>query len=92
MRRQAREEVTSEAGDIDKEVKMGIYSVDSPSYIHLENNKYDYLGNTVKNNKDDSARDRSTICETRSASCEIEELKYNKVFKCEKYPNYRCER
>ena len=63
MRRQAGEQVTSEASDIDKEVKMGIYSVASPCYIHLKNNKHDYLGNAVKNNKDDSMRDRSTIVE-----------------------------
>ena len=50
-----------EASDIDREVKMGIYSADSPSYIHPKNNKYDYLGSAVKNNKDDSAREEALL-------------------------------
>ena len=47
---------------------MGIYSVDSPSYIHLENNKYNYLGNAVKNNKDDSTSKEVLLREERSNS------------------------
>ena len=60
-----------EASGIDREVKMGIYSADSPSYIHPKNNKYDYLGSAVKNNRDDSARDRSTTAGIRRHLCEI---------------------
>ena len=50
---------------------MGIYSADSPSYIHPKNNKYDYLGSAVKNNRDDSVRDRSTTAGIRKRLCEI---------------------
>ena len=51
------------AGDKDREVKMGIWSTGSPSYIHPKNNKYDYLGNAVKNNKMTVREIRSTIVE-----------------------------
>ena len=48
LERRAREQVTgrtgvlTRAGDTDREVKIGIYGAGSPSYIHLQNNKYDY--------------------------------------------------
>ena len=56
------------AGDKDREVKMGIWSTGSPSYIHPKNNKYDYLGNAVKNNKGDSVGDKKYYCGIRSAT------------------------
>ena len=71
---------------------MGIYSANSPSYIHLQNNKYAYLGSAVKNNSNDSVRDRSTTARIRKRLCEIKNHQYNKVTNCEKYPDYRCER
>ena len=46
---------------------MGIDSANSPSYIHLQNNKYAYLGSAVKNNNNDSTRDKKYYCENKEA-------------------------
>ena len=47
---------------------MGIYCADSPSYIHLKNNKYNILGSAVKNNHSDSTRDKKYYCESKEVS------------------------
>ena len=57
-----------EASGIDREVKMGSYSDNYLSYILLQNNRYDYSGSAVKNNNNDSTRNKKYYCENREAS------------------------
>ena len=70
---------------------MGIWSTGSPSYIHPKNNKYNYLGNAVKNNKM-TARDIKVLLWNKKRLCEIKNLEVQQSVKCEKYPSYWCER
>ena len=59
---------TGKSRYIDREVKMGIYCADSPSYIHPRTISTTILGSAVKNNNDDSTRDKKYYCGNKEVS------------------------